>query len=112
MGRELTCYFIKEDSWITEQGLSWERDEELFSLFKKHLPMHSSKPLKDVITTYEHTEDAYREPLQFAFAGVVETVLRSHPKKEGLANLSDWNQAIAAFIHALPSSTPIVFYWC
>ena len=110
MGNELKLYFVKDDIWSTDHSMSFERDEEFFSLLKKYLLTRESPSLRHIITHENVYRDAYGEPLQYAYAGSFGRLLQGLDTYEWCER-STWNKAIFAFIQVLAPEIPIVLFW-
>lgn len=98
---------------LSTANLRFDRDLRLFALFSQQASPSVVSPLPEGLKV-GHYEDAglrfdekdrYGQPLTYTTSARI----RSLPT---VAEISDWNRAVLAFLLALPIDRRIVLYWC
>jgi hypothetical protein len=121
MGLDLTLVPIRHHEigwWLATERLSLDRDGlgHMIGGCGDGEPGVKTKPLpKKVDFDWYGDEglkrtktDAYGGKLEYVTAGTLGEAMVSYTKKN---KFSPWNEAVIAFICALPVDTPVVLYW-
>lgn len=126
MGLDLTIAPIRHHQgmgwWLATERLSIDRDglghmiagqDDDGGIISTGVPTHRLPKLvkfdwygDEGVKTIE--VDSYGSPLEYALAGDLGEAMVGYAKKH---EFSTWNEAVIAFVCALPVDTPVVLYW-